>query len=143
MKNISTFAVTIAVCISLGIGVIGCAGSTSPVTLPVKNQTPQAPSALVAEKVTQNDLLLRWTDQSDNENGFRVFRDDQLVATIDPNVTVYQDKGLNPATVYRYVVRAFNQAGESGNSVCTIKTLMFLASEKGPTFGSPNGDHSG
>lgn len=123
MKKIPMFAIIILLCIAVGIGVVGCSDSSSPVTLPVKNQKPQAPSALSAEKVTQNEVLLRWTDRSDNENGFRIFRDDQLLATMQPNVSTYQDKRLNPATVYQYIVKAFNQAGESVTSACIVKTL--------------------
>jgi len=65
---------------------------------------------------------LHWFDNSGNEEGVRIYRDNNVVATVGANATTYQDTGLEPATTYQYVVKAYNQAGESGTSLCTIRT---------------------
>lgn len=80
---------------------------------------PKAPSNLTGDTVSQNSCTLYWTDNSDNEEGFRIYRNDNSVATVDTNVTTYQDTDLEPSTAYQYAVRAYNQAGESQASTHT------------------------
>jgi len=65
---------------------------------------------------------LQWSDNSDNEDGFRIYRDNNVIATVGKNVSIYQDTGLKPSTTYQYAVKAYNRAGESGASLCTVKT---------------------
>lgn len=66
-------------------------------------------------------FTLTWTDNSNNESGFRVERSldgvtfSQL-ALVGPNVTTYQDLGLAYATQYSYRVCAYNSAGSSANT---------------------------
>lgn len=83
---------------------------------------PSAPSNLTADAVSQSQVELHWFDNSNSEEGFRVYRDNNIVATVGTNVTTYQDTGLKSATTYQYVVKAYNQAGESGTSLCTVRT---------------------
>lgn len=71
-------------------------------------------------------LALTWSDNSDNEAGFRVERalapaDGSApvfveIATTAANVATYRDEDLEPATRYIYRVRAFNAAGYSSYS---------------------------
>lgn len=55
-------------------------------------------------------VTLAWNDKSDNETGFRVYRDGALLTTLGANVTSYTD---SPPTggPYYYMVEAFNNAG--------------------------------
>jgi hypothetical protein len=77
---------------------------------------------LTATSVSSSQINLTWTDNSDNEDGFRVERCQgnnctnfaQIVELGSPNVTAFSDSGLARNTWYRYRVRAFNAAG--GNS---------------------------
>lgn len=82
---------------------------------------PNAPYNLSAEAVSQT-IVLHWIDNSDNEEGFRIYRDNRIIATVGANSNTYPDTGLEPATTYHYVVKAYNQAGGSGASLCTIRT---------------------
>ena len=84
---------------------------------------PSAPTNLITVTISQNAATLSWTDNSDNEKGFKIFRGNNLVATVGPNVTAYQDTGLQPATNYQYILKAYNQFGGSGASLCAVKTL--------------------
>jgi uncharacterized protein YccT (UPF0319 family) len=84
---------------------------------------PVAPSYLVAADTAQQWIQLRWLDNSDNENGFRVYRDGALIASVAVDVATYHDEGLQPATSYVYNVVAYNQIGASEPISGTIKTL--------------------
>ena len=84
---------------------------------------PNAPYNLTAVAISQSIVNLQWMDNSDNEEGFMIYRGDNLVATVGVNVTTYQDSGLEPATTYQYVVKAYNQAGESGTISYMVRTL--------------------
>jgi len=64
---------------------------------------------------------LHWIDDSDNEDGFKIYRDGSVVATIGANSASYRDTGLDAGKTYHYVVRAYNTAGESGVSSCTVE----------------------
>lgn len=80
---------------------------------------PLAPTNLQAQAVSPHQIDLRWTDQSTDENGFKiersrdgVFNWDQI-ATVGANVRAYSDTGLQKETLYFYRVRAFNGDGDS------------------------------
>lgn len=124
MKNITKGLVVITTCLSLLVESVGCDSLTtpSPITISIANRPPQPPSALTTEEVTNSTVTLRWTDRSDNEKGFRIFRDGQLIATTNANINVYWDDNLNPATVYQYAIKSFNQAGESDALSREVKT---------------------
>ena len=48
---------------------------------------------------------IKWSDRSDGEEGFRVVRDDKVVAQLPPNTTSYTDNiaGIGTTTVTYYV----------------------------------------
>jgi hypothetical protein len=77
---------------------------------------PAAPAQLtITKKVctdTEYSVTLGWMDIANNEDGYRVFRDGQLIATLAKNATGYKDNpsGSGP---YTYGVEAFNAAGSS------------------------------
>ena len=83
---------------------------------------PAAPSDLTAEPLPGAGGLLRWTDNSDNEDGFRIERRRdgaggfRRVTTTGPDVTMFEDSGLVAGATYSYRVRAENEAGVSAFS---------------------------
>jgi hypothetical protein len=88
---------------------------------------PGAPSNLVGTS-TASQINLQWTDNSNNETGFRIERSANginftLISTVASNVTSYSNSGLTANTFYHYRVRAYNGAGDSANSnVLKLKT---------------------
>lgn len=81
---------------------------------------PAQPSGITATALSYNKIRVNWTDNSNNETGFEVYRSVapngpyQIVATTGPGATVYLDSPLVPQTTYAYRVQAINNAGNSG-----------------------------
>jgi hypothetical protein len=83
-------------------------------------ELPVAPSGLTAKAVSRTQINLNWTDNSNNETGFKIERcqgtgctNFQQIATALSNATSFNDTGLNGKKRYRYRVRAYNDSGNS------------------------------
>jgi len=88
---------------------------------------PDAPTNLTANAAACNQIDLGWTDNSSNEDGYRVYRgltagSLSLIATLPANSKYYRDNGLQRRTTYYYKVCAYNTHGESCSSVSSVKT---------------------
>ncbi|MCY3714372.1 MAG: fibronectin type III domain-containing protein [Gemmatimonadetes bacterium] len=91
---------------------------------------PATPSGLSATATSSSQIDLTWTDESDNEDGFKVERklstesdaDFSQIGMTVANDTTYTDSGLSPSTTYVYRVRAFNDSGDSGYSGTDLAT---------------------
>ncbi len=64
-------------------------------------------------------VILQWADRSNNELGFRIYRDALVVAEVGANITTYTNYFTGSTTVaYTYRVSAYNAAGEAlGGSI--------------------------
>jgi hypothetical protein len=69
---------------------------------------PKAPSDLNFSNVTKNSVTLKWQDNSDDESGFKIFRDGRVVAIVEANTTQYTDSNLQPNRKYIYKIKATN-----------------------------------
>lgn len=82
---------------------------------------PAAPSNLSANAAACNRINLTWTDNSDNENSFKIERSTNgttftEIASVALNTTSYSDTSVVASTQYWYRVRASNGGGYSNYS---------------------------
>lgn len=86
---------------------------------PPSGTVPSKPSGLaIVPPTLYNKVGLTWTDNSNNESSFEIFRSEDGVtfSTVDvlpANTTSYQDTTVRGNVKYYYKVRAINQYGES------------------------------
>lgn len=97
----------------------GGTGFGSIVSFTTPQALPNAPSNLTGT-ASSSDVVLNWSDNSSNEDGFNVWRSADgssfsSVATTTANVITYTEIGLGAGTWY-HKVRAFKGAGYSGFS---------------------------
>ena len=98
-------------------------GNPTPTPTPTPEPVPNAPSNLNGTAVSTTQINLSWTDNSGNEQGFKIERctgngcsNFAEIAQVGANVTSFANTGLSPNGRYRYRVRAFNAAGNSAYS---------------------------
>ncbi len=79
---------------------------------------PAAPSGLVAIPLSGTQVKLSWNDNSDNETGFRIFREGlpDVVGTVGANVTTFVADNLDCNATYRFLIVAYNDFGQSAAS---------------------------
>ena len=84
--------------------------------------TPVGPSDFQAAPIpkTSDRLMLTWTDNSTEEEGFYIFRSTDNVnwqkIQLPANSSSYPDTGLNSCTHYYYRVAAYNGAGSTSEA---------------------------
>jgi len=78
----------------------------------------KAPTLLTAQKRSPTEISLAWTDNSNNEDGFKIERKTALgsftvVQNVGKDQTSYNDIGLISGNVYTYRLFSFNASGRS------------------------------
>jgi predicted peptidase/chitodextrinase len=104
-------------------------------TLTPPAATPTAPTVLTATTVAYNQINLGWTDNSQTETGFQVYRATvnegpySVIATLPfrsgTGPVTYSDMAVNPNTRYYYRVQAIGQNGSSGFSTEKVLGLNY------------------
>ncbi|MBN1674284.1 MAG: lamin tail domain-containing protein [Kiritimatiellae bacterium] len=100
---------------------------------------PAAPSSLGASASSTTRINLSWTDNSGNEDGFKIERSPNgssswlQIGTVGGDVVTHADTGLAPGTTYYYRVRAYNGSGHSAYSstasaATPVPSVQFAAS---------------
>jgi hypothetical protein len=94
---------------------------------------PAAPGNLIATATSSDQNDLAWSDNSTNEDGFKIERklgaqgSYAEIAMVAASVSSYSDSGITrvPGDTYYYRVRTYNAAGNSGysNEATTMRTL--------------------
>ncbi|GJM31197.1 MAG: hypothetical protein DHS20C18_01980 [Saprospiraceae bacterium] len=84
------------------------------------------------------DAVLNWTDNTDDESGYLLERAEgsttafELLVTLDPNITTYNDPNLDFDTDYYYRIRAFTDADTSAYS--NVAQISFNTSATSSLF---------
>ena len=73
---------------------------------------PVAPSHLQATPISWSQIRLDWQDNSSDETGFTIC-DGTTMVNVESNTTSYTVEGLAPSSYHCFVVRAFNDHGNS------------------------------
>ena len=107
--------------------------TTTTTTLP-KVQVPNAPSSISISKLSDTALRLTWLDNSTNEDGFLIQRNDLPVPAGTTSAAWPYKTGVNTATMdfgdlaanrsYCFAIASYNSAGSSSftDSACFILT---------------------
>jgi len=95
---------------------------------------PSAPSNLFVKPLSQSEVELFWTDNSDNEEEFNVERAELetqggsekfvIVEELPSNTNYFVDDDLKPNTTYKYRIQAKNSDGESYSNEFTVITSV-------------------
>jgi hypothetical protein len=124
---------------------VGAAGTTPSAFAPAvchRSVPPAAPTELAAA-ATFTQIDLSWSDNSDNEAGFEVWRSTGgvggtfvLDGSVDADVTSYSGTGLQDDSEYCYRVRAVGPKGqlsELSSAVCATTPVPALPPPAAPT----------
>ena len=91
-------------------------------TTPPVVTIPTAPTNLTATAASSTQINLAWSDNSNNDDGFKIERKTDVggtwsqIDTVAVNTTSYQNTSLSVGTTYYYRVRAYGSAGDSSYS---------------------------
>ncbi len=83
---------------------------------------PQAPTITGFTNVTESSMTINWTDNANNEDGYKVYyntinsKPATPAATLSANSTSYQVLGLNCGTTYYFWVEAYNTQGSADDT---------------------------
>ncbi len=91
-----------------------CPGLISTIVTGIRQGPPAAPTNCEASESYCGEVLVTWTDNSDSEAGFRIFRDDAVIDNTGPDATSYHDQ--NPIGLATYRVRSFDSCNNFADS---------------------------
>ncbi len=102
-----------------------------------KQESPAAPTNLRLTPQSSGSIRLNWQDNSDNEEGFKIYRNGTPVAVLNSSdIYSFRDIGLTAETLYEYSVRAYNRFGTSKESNKTNGRTMEAADTSGRGSGT-------
>ena len=97
---------------------------------------PQAPSNLLLTPHSHS-VDISWVDNSQDESGFKIFRDGVLIHIVPENTTHYTDLGLQSARTYNYTIKATDDEKRIfilGSS--TVHTANYISGNFNDPYGS-------
>ena len=101
----------------IGLSMNSCS-TTNDDNTPTTAVIPVTPTNLAGNVFSTTQINLTWTDNSTNENGFKIERktgmdDFAIVGNANSDALTYSDAGLAPNTSYVYRVYSYNAIGNS------------------------------
>ncbi|WP_422091871.1 M43 family zinc metalloprotease [Tenacibaculum ovolyticum] len=110
------------------------------------NPTPvNAPTNLTSTSNSSSEIVLNWSDNSSNEDGFTIEKMNtngsfSVITTSAANVTTYTNTGLTASTAYSYRVRAFS--GNTNSSYSNTTTATTSADTGGGNYCTITGSNT-
>ena len=94
----------------------GNVSTTDPLSVTVQNvdeEAPTAPTAVAGSWSKPNHVNLTWSPSTDDASvtGYRVYRDDEPIATLGPSALSHTDAAVQNLTTYVYRITALDAAG--------------------------------
>lgn len=87
---------------------------------------PNSPASISATALSSSSIKLTWSDSSNNETGFYIYRWNGAkwikIASVGANVTSYTNTGLQANTTYYYYVAPYNSSGENPSANASATT---------------------
>lgn len=99
---------------------------------------PKVPTDLSSIAKAYDQVELNWTDKSNNEKGFQIYRSTEpdieynIVHTTDSNITQFIDTGLMANTTYYYKINAVNSYGTTTFTAYTSAKTLRLTNPIAP-----------
>lgn len=97
-------------------------GTTGSFNIVNQVTAPNAPSNLVATN-NNGDITLTWTDNSSNEDGFKIERNGIYIGQVPANTTTYTDLSVAPGT---HVYRVYSFIGNSNSSYSNTQSVTVV-----------------
>ena len=108
-------------------------------------ERPAAPTDLKAFETYAEEVVIKWKDNSNNEDGFKIERrriDEgkfTIIQTTPSNMSDYRDKELKPDTTYYYRVYAYNTEGSSyPSNTLEVRTKKKISTTPTPDPPTPS-----
>ena len=126
------------------------AGNTSEPGPSVTVKTPDSLSPmwpqgamLATGNLGPHGVTLMWPQAMDDVSvtGYRVYQDDELIATLGPDTTMFEVMGLSPWTDYTFEVAADDQAGNG--SVVNLEAVVKTKDDVAPQWSEGSLEVSG
>ncbi len=117
----------------------GAASGVYSYSIDYRPSKPAVPGDQSAKATSSSSITLRWSDLSNDESGFRIYRSTSgswsSLGNVSVNSTSYVNSGLSANTTYRYYVCSYNSAGES----CPSNYVSATTSSSGSSGSSWDG----
>ena len=94
---------------------------------------PNRPSSVTFTNVSDRSVTIHWQDNSYNESGFKIYRNDVLIAITAKNSTSFTDLRLNPNSDYTYIVKATD---DNMNGDISERIIGQKIADQGATIGA-------
>lgn len=99
-----------------------------------------SPTNLTADVISNTEVKLNWSDNSDNEESFKIERKTGdlgnwvEIASVSSNVTTYTDTTASAHTKYYYRVRAYSDSSGYSHYSNEVKVITTVISFEQPTW---------
>jgi hypothetical protein len=100
----------------------GCSSSSNSIKVTTDNSAsaPVAPTNLKVVAKSKTCVRLTWEDNADNENGYKIYQDGDLIKTVAANTKCKTISGLTSGSSHTFVVEAFNDVGEARSNEANV-----------------------